>query len=618
MALNNCTINSASVEVAKNAQVSSTASQVLTITPNNGYRVKAADFTAQTPPTGIASITLADSVGSNYESNNTVTVTCDLTNTYNPGNSDVTLTIDVDGDAVLEKDIPKTLSGVFNVSVTNATTAATNQAYSATDTSGTTKDLFTRTVTAISGDYFETAPTCVVATGDVDNYVITATPNGTGTSHTSTAFDINGIIPLITDTADVINITANAVDIPAATNSINSYSINVSDAAYSLSKRQLIVYGDVNATFTLTITRSGDSHTYNFTTNDFTSSSTNSGTLTIASNGQHLQLITLPVVTSDVTYTFTLAAVSPSSLSLTQSNNFTIARKGFKSVTVNATSSDRGTFQSKVITYTNYAGSSINQSGGSNSTYGQSGQENESENSAEFNFNIVVDDDQAFVFSSDSTLSSFTLNSGHYSITPSSGKAELAEGSIVATKSNDSSGNAGQLLTLVGTDWYNYKNGTDNTVITVNIDDFCSPGSGSGGNILTINSTVFEDITGGLSAVLYPSGYIQGVSGRTSGSTTVTYTLAGVQIAAPALPSYVDNIGDLTITATTVTSTSTNKFDSANFATNITSHNVSNAGTGSAVVTFDLTVTITSFSPAITSGDELGLKVMVAFNDVSQ
>ena len=35
----------------------------------------------------------------------------------------------------------------------------------------------------------------------------------------SATFNVDGIIPLITDTADVINITANAVDIPAVLNS---------------------------------------------------------------------------------------------------------------------------------------------------------------------------------------------------------------------------------------------------------------------------------------------------------------------------------------------------------------------------------------------------------------
>ncbi len=619
MALTNCTINSTSVEVTPSQALGSgVANQVLTITPNTGFRVAAADFAQNTDLTvapfvnQINNITLTNS-GVAYAEANKVIVTVDLKDTFNPGTNNHTFTIDIDGAAVLERDIPKTLSGVFNVSVTDATTAATNQAYSATNTSGTTVDLFTRTVTATSGHFFETAPTCVVTTGDVDNYIITATPNGTGTNHTATTFNVDGIIPLITDTADVINITANAVDIPVALNRINSYSIDTSDTPYALTKKSLIVYGNVGAKFKLTITRTGDSHTYDFTAGDFTSSSTDSGNLTIASNGQHAQLITMPTVVADVTYTFTIAAVSPTTLNLTQSNPFTINRRGFKTVTVNATSTSRGTFQSKTISYTNHAGTTINHSAGANSINGQSGGENNTDNSAEFNFNIAIDDDQAFVFSGANALSnSMTLSNSHFS---TSGNADIASGTVTATRSADGSGNANQLLTIVGNEWYNWQHGTSNTVITFNIDQFCDAGGSSpgGSNVLNIEDTRFQDITGGSLALLYPSGYIQGVTGRTSGSTTVTYTLAGVQFSGNDFPSFVDTAGDVTVSATSRTSVSTSKFNSATYTVSVTSFNVANAGTSNRVLTMDITVAVTNFSPAVAANDDLGIKVMFAF-----
>ena len=613
MALTNCTINSTSVEVTPSQALGSgVANQVLTITPNTGYRVDHNDFTIASPPTGVSAITKSNS-GTAYAENNTVLINVDLDDSFNPGTNNHTFTIDVDGAAVLERDIPKTLSGVFNVSVTDATTAATNQAYTATNTSGTTVDLFTRTVTATSGHYFETAPTCVVTTGDVDNYVIVATPNGTGTSHTATTFNVDGIIPLITDTADVINITANAVDIPVALNRINSYSIDTSDAPYALTKKSLTVYGDVGAKFEVNITRSGDSHTYDFTAGDFTSSSTNSGTLTIASNGQHAQLITMPLVVADVTYTFTISEKSPTTDNISQTNPFTINRRGFKTVTVNATSTSRGTLTSTVVSYTNYAGTSINHSAGANSINGQSGAENNTDNSAEFNFNIVIDDDQAFVFSGGNALSnSMTLSSSHFS---TSGNADIASGTVTATRSADTGGNANQLLTIAGSDWYNWEHGTSNTVITFNIDQFCDAGGSSpgGSNVLNIEDTRFQDITSGSLALLYPTGYIQGVTGRTSGSTTVTYTLAGVQFSGNDFPSYVDTTGDVTVTATSRTSVSTSKFNSATYTVNVTSFNVANAGTSNRVLTMDITVAVTSFSPAVAANDDLGIKVMFAF-----
>ena len=613
MALTNCTINSTSVEVTPSQALGSgVANQVLTITPNTGYRVAADDFTNNTGSlTGVTSITLANS-GTAYAENNTVTVTVDLDDSFNPGTNNHTLTIDIDGAAVLEKDVPKTLSGVFNVTVSNATTAASNQAYSATDTSGTTKDLFTRTVTATSGNYFETDPTCVVATGDVDNYVITATPNGTGTSHTATTFDVDGIIPLITDTADVINITANAVTIPVATNRINSYSMDTSDTPYALTKRSLVVYGDVGAKFKVTITRTGDSHTYNFTDGDFTSSSTDSGNLTIASNGQHSQLITLPLVTADVTYTFTIAAVSPTTLNLTQSNPFTINRRGFKTVTVNATSTSRGTFQSKTISYTDYNNTTINHAGGANAINGQSGSENNTNNSAEFNFSIVIDDDQAFTFSGANALSnSMSLTSSHFS---QSGDADIASGTTTATRAADSGSNANQLLTIAGSDWYNWQHGTSNSVITFNIDQFCDEGGSNpgGSNVLTIHNTQFQNVTGGNSTILYPSGFIQSVTGRTSGSSTITYTISDIELDSNDFPAFVDSSGDVTVTAGNYGATTT-KFNSATYSTSLTSFSVTNAGTSSRELLMDVTVTITNFSPNVASGDVHALKVMFAF-----
>ena len=119
--------------------------------------------------------------------------------------------------------------------------------------------------------------------------------------------------------------------------------------------------------------------------------------------------------------------------------------------------------------------------------------------------------------------------------------------------------------------------------------------------------------------LLYPSGVIEGVTGRTSGSTTIVYTLAGIQISYPDLPSFVDSLGDVTITADSITGTQTTaKFDSATYSTNVTSFNVSNSGTYSAVATYDVTVTVTNFSPAVASGDKLRIRVDFAFaNDYS-
>jgi len=616
MALINCTINSTSVEVTPSQVLGSgVANQVLTITPNAGFRVSASDFVSASPPTGVSSIVRSNS-GTAYAANNTVLITVDLDNSFNPGTNNHTFTIDIDGAAVSEKDLPKTLSGTFNVTLTNATTAASNVAYTGSASPGTTVDLFTRTVTATSGNYFRVEPSYVISSGNENNYIVTTstTSNSDGLVVTKT-FNVDGIIPTQNDTSDVITISGAAEAVPVALNRINSYSIDTLDAPYSLTKRGLTVYGDVDAKFEVNIVRSGDSHTYDFSAGDFTSSSTNSGTLTIASNGQHAQLITLPVVVADVTYTFTISRKSPTVDNITQTNPFTINRRGFKSVTVNATSTSRGTFQSRTITYTNYASTAITPTA-SGPIYGQANGVNSGDTNSEFNFNIIVDDDQAFVFSSNSLSSSMALTDAHYSITPSSGKADLGTGTAIATRSADSGGNANQLLTISGGDWYNYQHGTSNTVINFNIDNFCvaagSGGNPGSGNVLTYGSTQFQDVTGGLSAILYPSGYIQQLSGRASGSTTVTYTLAGINLQGNDFPAYVNTVGDVTVTAGNYSNTTT-KFNSANYGISISSFAVNNQGTSSRSLFMDVTVTITSFSPAIASGDHHNLKVMIAF-----
>jgi hypothetical protein len=640
MALQNCTINSSSVLVTPSQALGSgVANQVLTITPNTGYRVDASLFTnnsgvltgvnnftgsAGSPALSYVNGIALSNSGTGYAEDNTVLVTIDLDDSFNPGTTDQTITIDIDGKAILEKDIPKTLSGEYTVNAAAANMSPVDGAvedvtYTGTAETGTTVDLFTQAVTASTGYYFPTEPTLKILSGDVNNYSVTKTLGYDGSNNlNSVTFDVDGIIPLENDTNDQISITATDVaTVPVAANNITAYSINTDDAPYALTKRALIVYGTVGAKYTINITRTGDSHTYDFSTKDFTSASTNSGTLTIASNGQKSTLIDLPLVLADVTYTFTIAAVSPTTLSLNSSqvNPFTINRRGFKSITVNATSTDRGTFQSKVISYTNYNGDTITQSAGANATYGQSGSILDgSETNSSFNFNIVIDDDQAFTFSGSNALSnSVSLNSNHYS---TSGNASINAGTTTATRAADGDGNSNQKLTIAGTDWYTNQFGTSNHVITFNIDEFCDPGSG-GSNPLSIGTTSFEDITGGVSSILYPQGYIQQVSGRGSGSSTITYDFNDVELSAPDIPSYVDNGGDVTITATYDTGSST-KFNSATYTVSGENFTITNGGTSSVVMSVDFTVTVTSFGTVAASGDTLNLLVKFAFSNISQ
>ena len=592
MALVNCTINSSQVTVAKGSQIGGgVANQVLTIVPNTGFVVRASDFTAGSPPTGISSIVLANS-GTAYATNNTVTVTCDLTDTgsYNASTS---FTIDIDGSAVLEKDVPKTLAGAVTTTATNASGAASNVAYTATDITGVTKDLFTKTVTANNNFFFSTEPTISVTTGDIHNYSITSTTtNDSGGNLNSKTFNVDGIIPLEDDLNDVIAISAVASAIPVVTNNIKSYSFDTSAARYTLAKRTFKAYGDVGAKYKLAVTRTGDSHTYNFTTKDFTSSATDSGEQTISSSGFSELEFTFPTVTADVTYTFTLTAVSPTTLALTQTHPFTVARVGNKSITVNATSAERGTFQSKVITYTNYAGTAINQTTSSNATYGFAGTENNDNNEAEFNFSIVIDDDQAFVFKApNASANTITLTNSNWSVSPSGvTAATIAEGALTATRSADSGSNANQLLTLTGTDWYGWKIGTANTIINVNIDSFVQDP-----NTAPVANTVSISVNKG-------AGTLATLNATDADSDSLTYTIVSV----PGQGSLFTDAGKGTaVNAGTTLAAATVYYEhnnSTNFSDSFT-YKANDGTEDSNTATVNATVGVSAGSSLSTSGD---------------
>ena len=187
MALNNCTINSSSVEVTPSQALGAgVVNQVLTITPDQGFRVAAADFSNNTGSLlsgPIQSITLSDS-GVAYAANNTVLVTVDLKDTFNPGVTDHVATIDIDGNATPERNIPKTISGSYSVAVSNVTAIAPGN-YSASGNTGEQKDLFQITVDATTGNYFFDIDDIRVdiTTGDVSDYVIVKTPNGLSLIH---------------------------------------------------------------------------------------------------------------------------------------------------------------------------------------------------------------------------------------------------------------------------------------------------------------------------------------------------------------------------------------------------------------------------------------------------
>ena len=128
MALTNCTINSASVSVAKDtALTSSVANQVLTITPDIGFVVAASDFTNNTSSSlssPVNSITLTNSTTANAL-DNTVLVTVDLKDAFVP-TANLTTTIDIDGAATNAVLVKKNVAVQMTFDLEKATVDNTN------------------------------------------------------------------------------------------------------------------------------------------------------------------------------------------------------------------------------------------------------------------------------------------------------------------------------------------------------------------------------------------------------------------------------------------------------------------------------------------------------------
>ena len=153
MALNNCSINSGTRSTPKNQAIGALASVVLTIKPDAGYVVSASDFTNNTGSvTGIASVTLVNTTTA-YATDNKISVTVDLNNSFSPS-GDVTLTIDIDGDAILSKLVPKTISGTYDTTTTNCTVASqSGVAYSATGIPYSEQALFTKHLLLVAASF---------------------------------------------------------------------------------------------------------------------------------------------------------------------------------------------------------------------------------------------------------------------------------------------------------------------------------------------------------------------------------------------------------------------------------------------------------------------------------
>ena len=308
MALTNCSINQGSIVVGASAAIGSTSNIVLTITPNAGYVLSESDFTIASPPTGISTITKANTATA-YAPNNTVSITCDLDDNFVVGTSDVTLTIDVDGAAILAQEKPISVSGTFTYSGTNTAVTSETGSYTNSGFEGETEVVLTKTFTASSGYYFTSDPTVTISAGSYNsNYSVS---NGSrvydsDNNLTAVTVTISYTYPSVDQTGHTISLVAAAVQIPTVTRLITNASTITNSFSGGTTRPLTVTSTTTDSNYAITITRTSDNFTYDFTTDTFTSAST-SDTGSIGSTGVLQKDIIYPSASSGDTYNISVA-----------------------------------------------------------------------------------------------------------------------------------------------------------------------------------------------------------------------------------------------------------------------------------------------------------------------
>lgn len=368
MALNNCTMSS--VSIVTPGGTTNLATQTLVITPSAGFIVTSDIFSISgvtiaqngnsptfvdgvngvTLPAGVASVVMSSSAAATLAAV-VVNVVVDITDSYAMPSGNTTLTIDISGDATLYSNRSYDVAGTWDATVGAGVTSVTSSGtvYSSSGNHNTTATLFSKTFTSDSGKFFDTQLSVALTTGISSNYIITSTSGylivGGVSYHTSTTYVVKYKFPDNDVTGDNIDFTIPATAIiPLPADNITSYSMDPSVIAAVGATRTARVYGDVGATYTVTVTNE-DPYYYNFTTGLFQAGSVNVAG-TIGSLGYVDHSIVFPSVTDDDDYILTFAATGTTMLNMAQTNPLTINQITNRSVTWSVASASSRSFTS--------------------------------------------------------------------------------------------------------------------------------------------------------------------------------------------------------------------------------------------------------------------------------
>lgn len=298
MALTNCTITESSLTKVGGAQIGSDNIQ-LVITPNAGYVVSAAAFTNNTGTlSGISSISFSNS-GTANTIGNTVLVAVDLTDTFVMPSANTTLTIDVDGAAILRS---YALAGTVKTEEANTTTSSGTTSYSATGNFNQQVTVLTKTFTAASGYYFPDDKTKLggglINIISDDNFQRTNITNSNTLDSSgrivSCTFTVKYTFPNEDISGQEILFIAKAEQFFVPVVEITSYNIIKTNIDPVGVTRSMSVYGTPTATFSLAVT------------NEDSTSIHSISNLTIGATGKQQFDITFPTVTDSDHYDFIL------------------------------------------------------------------------------------------------------------------------------------------------------------------------------------------------------------------------------------------------------------------------------------------------------------------------
>jgi hypothetical protein len=287
---NNYNFSSVTYTVIENGNIAAEIGvATLTIIPNSGYTVTAADFSLDPGFSNqyVSAVTFAQS-GLN--------VICSIV--FLPGatmpSDNVTIPLCIIGEA---EPALKTIQGTYTSTISPNITpvSQSNVNYSNSGTLGQNELLFTKTYTAASGHYLVN-PSLNITNGIMSNYNIVETPtyNSSG-DLTSIKFDVYYTYPQVNASGDTISIVVASKALFVPVLEITSYSMLETNILPAGELRPITFFGTAGAVFSVVV------------------SSTPGGSYTLISNqtlgpsGLFTANIIFPPTTADVVYSITIS-----------------------------------------------------------------------------------------------------------------------------------------------------------------------------------------------------------------------------------------------------------------------------------------------------------------------